>query len=144
MLYRREIQSKGGTPQMKYGPEKTLEICINIEQGNNRTDTCLLSDISYETFTVWMQKPEFSEAIKKAEAKFKSRCIGYIRDAALKSWQAAAWLLERKYYEEYALKQKIDQNVSPDAALRMAETTLKLMRELNANGTINQPTVARV
>lgn len=123
---------------MKYGPEKTKEICDRLISGNNRTDSCLLSDISYETFTVWMQKSEFSDAIKKAEAEFKSYCIGVIKSAAPKSWFAAAWLLERKYSSEYAQKAKPDQSISPDAALKMAETTLRLMRELNANG-ITEP-----
>ncbi len=119
---------------MKYGPEKTKEMCDLLAGGNNRTDTCLLVDISYETFTVWMQKPEFSEAIKKAEAQCKSFHIGIIKKAAEKTWQASAWWLERKHHTEFALKRDNDQSVSPDAALKMAETTLRLMRELNANG----------
>ncbi len=119
---------------MKYGSDKTKEICEKLRSGNSRNDACILSDINQDTFYEWLKKPEFSEAVKKAEIEFKERNIMLIQAAAIKSWQAAAWLLERKYSEEYALKQKQDHNVSPDAALRMAETTLKLMRELNANG----------
>lgn len=119
---------------MKYGPDKTKEICDYLKSGNNRTDSCLLADIHYDTFCQWMLKSEFSDAIKKAEAEFKSYCIGVIKSAAPKSWFAAAWLLERKYSAEYANKNKPEQTISPDAALKMAETTLRLMRELNTNG----------
>ena len=126
---------------MKYGPEKTKEICDYLEKGNSRNDAFLLSDISEATFYEWMQKIEFSEAIKRAELKCKDFHIGIIRKAAEKTWQAAAWWLERKHWEEFALKQKADHSVSPDAALRMAETTLRLMRELNANGITDQARV---
>jgi hypothetical protein len=51
-----------------------------------------------------MKKPEFSEAIKKAETDCKSRNIGIIQSAAIRTWQAAAWFLERRYHDEYALK----------------------------------------
>lgn len=119
---------------MKYGPEKTKEICSLLEKGNSRNDACLLADINQDTFYEWMKKPEFAEVVKKAELKCKDFHIGIIKKAAEKTWQAAAWWLERKHSEEFALKNKHEQNISPDAALRMAETTLRLMRELNANG----------
>jgi len=92
---------------MKYGKDITKEIAAYLENGVNRTDAVVLSGISYETFTVWMKThPEFSEAIKKAETKCKHRNISIIQKAARKTWQAAAWYLERKYHEEFALKQR--------------------------------------
>lgn len=116
---------------MKYGPEKTLEIAQHLREGSNRTDACLLSDISYETFTEWMKKPEFSEPIKKAEAECKARNIKIIQKAAITTWQAAAWWLERKHHVEFALK---NQWAQPDedspAATRMAERAHKILEEL--------------
>ena len=89
---------------MKYTPEITAAICKNLNNGNNRTDTCVLVGICYDTFIEWQKKPEFTEAIKKAEAECKSRNIQIIQKAAITTWQAAAWWLERKYKDEYALK----------------------------------------
>jgi len=89
---------------MKYNEDIIKEICDNLKIGINRTDTCDLVGISYETFTVWMQKPEFSERVKKAEIECKKRNISIIQKAAINTWQAAAWWLERKYSEEFALK----------------------------------------
>lgn len=119
---------------MKYNPEKIKEICDHIGKGNSRNDACTLADINQDTFYVWMQKPEFSEAVKKAEIVCKSFHIENIVRHSEKSWQASAWWLERKHFAEFGLKQKEDHTVSPDAALRMAQTTLALMRELNASG----------
>lgn len=119
---------------MKYGPDKTKEICGYLEKGNFRTNACALANISYETFTVWMQKPEFSESIKNAESKCVNYHLENIKEGAKKDWRASAWYLERRYQEHFALKQNVSQQISPDAALKMAETTLRLMRELNTNG----------
>lgn len=89
---------------MKYSKEKTQEICKRLEMGDNQVDAAVLCDISEETFYQWMKKPEFSESIKKALLKCKSRNIQIIQKAAISTWQAAAWWLERKCSEEFAIK----------------------------------------
>lgn len=91
---------------MKYTPETIKSICGSIEKGIGRVDACAMADISYETFTKWMLRPEFVEAIKKAEAECKGRNIMIIQKAAMTTWQAAAWWLERKFPDEYALRQR--------------------------------------
>lgn len=91
---------------MKYGKAITEEIAKLLSEGSNRTDACVLAGISYETFTQWIKKPEFSEAIKKAEAICKQRNIKIIQRAAITTWQAAAWWLERRHFGEFALKQQ--------------------------------------
>jgi hypothetical protein len=113
---------------MKYSPEMTQEIATYLKGGNNRTDACVLAGISYETFTVWMQKPEFSECIKKAETECKFRMIGIVQKAAIEHWQAACWWLERKHWNEFALK---NQNPEErDIPVRMAERAAELLRKL--------------
>ena len=96
---------------MKYSNEITEEICKYLRAGNNQHDSAILSGISEETFYDW-QRPEskqyhseFSEALKKAENECKARNIAFVQKAAEKTWQAAAWYLERRYSNEFALKQ---------------------------------------
>lgn len=95
----------------KYTKELCDEICKYIRAGNTGHDSAILSGISEETFYAWQRKdgdfyhPEFSEAIKSAEKECKARNIAFIQKAAEKQWQAAAWYLERKYNNEFALKQ---------------------------------------
>ena len=80
------------------------------EDGLNNVDIAAALDIAESTFYRWLQNPNnklkraFSEAIKKAEANYKKQLLTTIRDAATKQasyWTAAAWLLERKYPNEY-------------------------------------------
>lgn len=93
---------------MKYGKEITEQICKTLSEGMGRVDSATLAGIHYETFTQWMKKPEFSDAIKKAETKCKQRNIAIIQKAALTTWQAAAWWMERKHPEEFALKRLLE------------------------------------
>lgn len=130
---------------MKYGPEITKEIADSLRSGNNRTDSCVLAGISYETFTRWMEAhAEFCEAIKKAEVQFKNECIQVIRKAAPTSWQASAWLLERKYRLEFALKEAVEPK-DDDVPAKMAKRAHELLSKLEgkkptipgANGKVN-------
>lgn len=55
------------------------------------------------TLYEWMErKPEFTEAVKSAEAEREKRLLIIINDAAPRSWQAAAWILERTAGQRYA------------------------------------------
>lgn len=100
---------------MKYSQEIIDEICKYLKAGNNQHDSAVLAGISDETFHVWRrEKPEFSEALKKAEYECKARNIAFIQKAAEKSWQASAWYLERKYNDEFALKQINEVNGGKD------------------------------
>lgn len=121
----------------KYCQEITKEICDHLENGANRTDTMVLVDISKETFYEWMRaKPDFADSVKKAEQKCKQFYIGVIKKAAEKSWQAAAWWLERKHHEEFSQKHETDGKREEETAMRLATKTLELMAKFNANGII--------
>ena len=92
---------------MKYSKELTEAICKSIMGLTGRVGACKQNGISYETFTVWMSsKPEFSEAIKKAERVAddtgREVAIRAIFRDMQKLWAPAAWWLERKYKTEFA------------------------------------------
>lgn len=92
---------------MKYSKEKIAEICGHVEKGLSFKDSAILSHITEETFYQWKNnKPEFSESLKNAESKFKETLLDTIKKASHESWQAAAWLLERKYHEEFGQRTK--------------------------------------
>ena len=78
--------------------------------GLTNADICRALGICEQTFYRWLReddtklKRSLSEGIKKAEAEYKQKLLVTIRDAALSRpqfWTAAAWLLERKYPQEY-------------------------------------------
>lgn len=101
----------------KYSKEIVDEICKYIRAGNNYEDSAILAHIGVSTFYDWQRQlesdgspnpayhVEFVDALKEAERECKARNIALIQKAGEKQWQAAAWYLERKYNNEYALKQ---------------------------------------
>jgi len=93
---------------MKYSEAMVKEISKYLESGMNIEDTCVLAGISKETFFTWRKtKSDFSDSTKKAQAKNKANAVVRIQRAGEKQWQALAWWLERKYPEEFALKQNL-------------------------------------
>lgn len=73
-------------------------------------DICMAVGIHEATLYRWLNKPSsklhraLGEEFKKAEARSKQELLESIREMALSKpryWTVAAWLLERKYPEEF-------------------------------------------
>lgn len=95
--------------QSKYTPEMVEEICKWIRLGNSNKDAATIAGVCEETFYSWQKEHAgFSEELKKAESEFKSARIMRIMEASKKSWQASAWLLERKYPLEFSLRRILE------------------------------------
>ena len=93
----------------KYSPEIMEKICEAIRKGYRPVDAAKIYGVGKSTYYDWIndeRKPEFSDAIKKADIDWKFRLIEIIDKAANKTWTAAAWLLERIYKEEFSLRQE--------------------------------------
>ena len=93
----------------KYTPEIVEEICKYIADGLYQKDACAMAGIGVSTYHDWINAhPEFSEALKVAEAKAKSRLKAVILEAAeAGTWQAAAWMLERRWKEQYSIRNEV-------------------------------------
>lgn len=118
---------------MKFSPEIIKEICTAIREGSSQKDAATLAGISEETFHQWKRnKPEFSEPLLKAELECKNRNIKIIQKAAITTWQAGAWWLERRYFMEYGLKHQMDSDQFADV--------LKTLSGKYANGTTDKRT----
>mgnify|MGYP001574856091 CR=1 FL=1 len=118
---------------MKYSKGMIVRICDSIKKLKGRVGSCESVGISYETFTQWMKKTEFSEAIKKAEqeagARGKHVAIQSIFVAMPKFWQSAAWWLERKYKKEFCAPQRHD--ISGDIRENINITIKSSQRDAN-------------
>ena len=81
-----------------------------VAAGNTYEVSCRLMKISHNTFQRWRETdPIFQAKVEQAQAKAISGNIAVIQQAAQsgKHWQAAAWWLERKYPQDWALRQVI-------------------------------------
>ena len=79
-------------------------------EGLSDCDIAAALGVCKQTFSKWKNHPEtnlqrtLSKQLKKAEATYKEQLIQTIRAAALaknSNWTAAAWLLERKYPDDF-------------------------------------------
>ena len=80
--------------------------------GMTNIDICRALGFSETAWYNWLQKPNTKvkqalvEGIKKAEAEYKDTLLSTIMATATREknpqWTAAAWLLERKYPDEFA------------------------------------------
>ena len=97
-----------GTPKLT---QELVDRAIALKRdGLSNGDIICALGIHESTFYRWIGDPknklqrELSEGLKKEEAAFKQTLLTTIRSAALarnQYWTAAAWLLERKYPDEY-------------------------------------------
>lgn len=83
--------------------------------GLNDADIIRALGIAPSTFYRWLKDPQtrlqraLKDGLKKAESEYKRTLLTTIRNAALEktgNWTAAAWLLERKFPEEFAQTQR--------------------------------------
>lgn len=112
-------------PKPKCTPE-LIRRAVKLKKGGaNNQDIAKAVGIAESTFYRWTNTPtserqrELSEELKKAEADYKNALQGIIAKAAQeRDWKAAAWLLERKYPDEYGRKYitaSVDGNVKVEA-----------------------------
>lgn len=95
----------------KLNKDRQKRICDAIRRGLHLDTAARLAGIDPSTFWRWMKYGEegrsqtyrnFYKAVKEAEAEAEERLVGHIESAALKCWQAAAWILERRHPERWA------------------------------------------
>jgi hypothetical protein len=88
----------------KCTPELTSAIAADVSLGLPGEVAAVAHGVGRSTFYRWLKwgrrrEPgfiEFRDAIQKARAEAEDHFVGIIREAAAKSWQAAAWWLERR------------------------------------------------
>ena len=98
----------------KLTPELTQAICQCLRLGMPAKHACDKVGISEQTYIRWRKAGHryddvvyvnFLNAIKAAKSGFVEDNMQCIKNAASKSWQAAAWLLERREREYFAMKE---------------------------------------
>ena len=99
----------------KLTAERQKLITDALRGGNTRTASVGYGNIDYKTFLNWLRRGEdeeegiyvqFLQAVKKAEADAEVRNVALIQRAANDgTWQAAAWWLERRRPDRWALRQ---------------------------------------
>jgi transposase len=115
----------------KLNDELTDLICENIELGLSYNLACQGAGITFETFNQWMKKgdavdddphTDFSIKVHAAEAACTKNCLMRIREAADHgTWTASAWLMERRYRNDYGKNERIDLKNEHSGAVKIVE-----------------------
>ena len=100
----------------KLTPELQEKICGIILKGNYISTACQACGIGESTYYRWIEEGEkaesgevreFWEAVKKVEAEAEQKLLDRIELASIDSWQAAAWMLERKEPGKWGRKDRL-------------------------------------
>lgn len=93
----------------KLTDEIRKSILGDLATGNTRACAAARAGVSDRTLRRWLAAGRagrapyvsFLSAVKKAEQDAQAFCVRTILAASKKSWQAAAWFLERRYPTEF-------------------------------------------
>lgn len=102
---------KMGRPT-KFTPELGNKIIEALRLGVPQSTAILYGGISEPTYYRWLTEGdkddappnlrEFRESVRAARAEAEVRSVAVIQNASRKTWQAAAWFLERGFPQHWA------------------------------------------
>lgn len=78
--------------------------------------------VGHATFYRWLEDETFRDEVEKAEASAEATYTAAVANAVPKSWQAAAWWLERRKHDDYAQRSKVEVDMRAHVR-RVAEET---------------------
>lgn len=96
----------------KRTPEVEQRLLTALRAGNTIAAACRYAGITTETYGQWQRRfPAFSDAVTRAEAESEVALVAYIRAAATSDWRASLALLERRFPDTWARRERLDLDV---------------------------------
>lgn len=93
---------------MAYSREFMQKVLGAIANGLNVKDACAVAGISRQTLYNHIEADStFAEEFEKAQVSFKLTHLRNVASASQNDWRASAWILERKYKDEFSLRQEM-------------------------------------
>lgn len=116
-------------------PEMIKTIAGYIAEGLTNQDACNLACIAEVTFYDWLKRAEsgeepfaeFSKAVKKAQIQFKQTHVKNVGKKSKRNWQASAWLLERKFPDEWGSKVQYRGDAENPVVIRVVRDSSKTL-----------------
>ena len=101
----------------KLTPDRHTAILQAILAGNYAETAARYAGVTSATFYNWMNRGrdaksglymEFFDAVENAKAQAETRDVALIERAANETWQAAAWMLERKFPDRWGRRERTE------------------------------------
>jgi transposase len=118
----------------KRTPEAQERILAALRKGMTKKAAAAAGGMGYSTLNEWEHdEPEFADAVKAAESDSQEALLRKIWTASDQQWQAAAWMLERRWPQDFARRQALEMS-GPDGgpietATRPAELSDEELRD---------------
>lgn len=140
-----------GGRESKHTPEREARLLAGYSETGSGNVACARAGISRTTLSRWREAdPTLQERIDEALGVWEDSLLQHITVAAVKSWQAAAWLLERRWPERFGQRQRIEHSTPPGEALNVKhdltddaraalDLVLRAMRTSGDGGTTGSP-----
>jgi len=101
--------SKVTNKPYKATPERVAIILEALGNGLTQRDASLLAGISEDTLCNWKRtNSEISEQMGQKLIEYKQRLLKKIEKAGEKDWKATAWILERKFKNDWSPNARYD------------------------------------
>jgi len=100
----------------KYTPETANRVLEGIRLGMTYRHAAMYAGIDETTLHRWRRRyAHFASQLQEAEGHAAAANMARIRKAAMDGdWRASAWLLERRWPEDYGTRQRIEQTITVD------------------------------
>jgi len=113
-----QANSRVGRPAA-FAPERAARAIEATRQGHTRRAAAQAAGVSESTLYAWLlagEKPnasdeflQFSESIRAADAQAEKELVDVIlSDARNGNWRSSAWILERRFRENWASKRLVE------------------------------------
>ena len=107
----------------KYSSDRVLVIIDYLNKGVSIKGACMAANIAQKTYYRWMNEiPEFKEMVEAAQGDIEATLISDIM--ASDDWRAKAWILERRYPNDYSTKQKVEVDVNQQTSPEVVKNLL--------------------
>lgn len=118
-----------GEGNSKMTEARTNAALTALENGCTREAAAGVAGVNRATFYRWMDDATFRDAVEKAEQLAEAKFTAAVVYAIPKSWQAAAWWLERRRYQNYARRDQLEMRIDIKAEVRKLAEELGLDSE---------------
>ena len=116
--------------------QKRESLLDNLRTGMSIKAACAVSGISKQTYYNWLEKSgvdgkwaeEVEAAIRFSEAVQLQRLKDNIE--AKQDWRGNAWLLERRFPEEYGAKREVEVNVN-DSSKAADDIVISMLEQIS-------------
>lgn len=111
----------------KLTPEVQEKIINRLKIGMYVEPACAYAGINKDTYYDWIKRgargespyKDFFDAVEEAISSAETRLLTKVQQLAEKQWQAAAWILERRWPHRWCKKEKVEHTGKDGAEIKI-------------------------